>query len=1057
MARMKAVLCARQWCRRLSPLRLVDFVHSVRRDVGLEFTLMLLSTYVGVKGFLYILATDSLLPFMKDLGYDGLVYQRTVTLAYVPWGMKGLIGLLSDALPVGGYHKRFYMLAASLSGVASLVCLLCLARETARHAAWLIGLLFFCVHVQIATVDLMCEGMYSQVMVAKPRVGANLVTFVNACTTVGAFVGRIIVGPVSDRFGARPLFLVALPVALQSLLPIALNYLMEERVRPGCTLLTEKLRDHKKVFLMAFAVAAGASGVAVLTLVGGRGTTYILPYCGVVSVLLVVLCAVCLPPQLAKCNVFFFLDRILHVSISGALDFFYTASPACVPDGPHFDYTYYSTYTAVAGTLATWLGLVLFQLALSSWTYRSIFWLTSAVRILASLFDYVMTTRLNLRLGIPDKFMYLFGDAIILSVIGTLSHMPGVILTSRLCPPRIESTVYAILAGISNFGHSVSTLLGIRAIKAANITTTATDGHACNFENLPALVLIAHCVLPMASIPLALFLLPSTPMDESLEHFDSDCMRRESEAGAEAGVSSDEATRDVHRRTVERRTRGGKVAETELALMETRGENRTRARENRTFGACVHHALSTTDDEDSGGYRDEDEFDATRKPRIFGRERIYTDGDVDLGNATTFQVLPVLGDDHEGGDLTDAMGVPVFFPFSRRGQRGGVAAPWKKDGEESGGHEESREKRPQARNARVRRGATGQRPRTSYSLCASDQLSPTDSPRGCFSGQDSELTFAVSSEEDASEGPNADSVRRASADEQGVCVVGHHAVAAEHMRRPFSPFSSSSLSFEEEEERAGRRSGRSAVYEEEDRSEDGERRSTFASDSGRVDGEAGEFGDDEVLFASEDAETTAALPVEHAEENMGKWRRNTEENVSSDSRSTATPPYTKARLPPPSSNLPDRDSPSFLLESETPSAPVSYISTPLSVQSASVSASVSCSSSVRHSPFPSSFTSSSPTDLGWGAGAHRGRREDKSPSGPPLAQAARRADADPSSLGMHAVFSDTFGPRRTFVEETRPQLDLDAEDGSQRSTLGDETASTEDKDLYLFHQTEEER
>ncbi|KEP66316.1 UNVERIFIED_CONTAM: folate/biopterin transporter subfamily protein [Hammondia hammondi] len=1000
---------------------------------------------------------------MKDLGYDGLVYQRTVTLAYVPWGMKGLIGLLSDALPVGGYHKRFYMLGASLSGVASLVCLLCLARETARHAAWLIGLLFFCVHVQIATVDLMCEGMYSQVMVAKPRVGANLVTFVNACTTVGAFVGRILVGPVSDRFGARPLFLVALPIALQSLLPIALNYLMEERVSPGCTLLTEKLRDHKRVFLMAFAVAACASGVAALTLVGGRGTTYILPYCGVVSVLLVVLCAVCLPPQLAKCNVFFFLDRILHVSISGALDFFYTAAPACVPNGPHFDYTYYSTYTAVAGTLATWLGLVLFQLALSSWTYRSIFWLTSAVRILASLFDYVMTTRLNLRLGIPDKFMYLFGDAIILSVIGTLSHMPGVILTSRLCPPRIESTVYAILAGISNFGHSVSTLLGIRAIKAANITTTATDGHACNFENLPALVLVAHCVLPMASIPLALFLLPGTPMDESLDHFDSDCMRRESETGAEAGVSSDEATRDVHRRTVERRTRGGKVAETELALMETRGENRTRARENRTrarenrtFGACVHHALNTTDDEDTGGYRDEDEFDMTRKPRIFGRQRSYAEGDVDLANATTFQVLPVLGDDHEGGDLTEAMGVRVFFPFSRRGEGGGVAGGWEKGGERSDRHEESREKRLQARNARVWQGETGQRPRISYSLCASDQVSPTDSPKACFSGEDSEL---VSSEERESEVPDADSVRRDSADEQGVCVVGRHAVAAEHMRAPLSPFSSFSLSFEEEK-RAGRRSRRSAVYEEEDTSEDGERRPPFASDSGRLGGEAGKFGE-EVPFASEDAETTAALPVEHAEESMRKWRRNAEENVSSDSRSTATPPYSKACLPPipPNSNLPARDSPSFLLESEAPSVPVSCISTPLSGLSASVSASVSCSSSVRQSPLPSSSASSSRTDFWWDAAASRGRREGKCPSGPPLAGAAPLADTEPSSLGTHAVFSDTFrGPRRTFVEETRPQLDLDAEDGNPCSTFGDnETASTEDKGMYLFFQHGEEQ
>ncbi len=37
-----------------------------------------------------------------------------------------------------------------------------------------------------------------------------------------------------------------------------------------------------------------------------------------------------------------------------------------------------------------------------------------------------------------------------------LEFMAGVVLTSKLCPRELESTVYALLAGYQNFGQVVS-------------------------------------------------------------------------------------------------------------------------------------------------------------------------------------------------------------------------------------------------------------------------------------------------------------------------------------------------------------------------------------------------------------------------------------------------------------------------------------------------------------------------------------------------------------------------------------------------------------------------
>ena len=93
---------------------------------------------------------------------------------------------------------------------------------------------------------------------------------------------------------------------------------------------------------------------------------------------------------MAKYNVFLFICGVFNASISGALDFFYTAAaPACMPGGPNFSDTYYSAYTALIGPVAQWVGIVgifLYQQFLSGWTFRYVFWLTAAIRALASLF-----------------------------------------------------------------------------------------------------------------------------------------------------------------------------------------------------------------------------------------------------------------------------------------------------------------------------------------------------------------------------------------------------------------------------------------------------------------------------------------------------------------------------------------------------------------------------------------------------------------------------------------------------------------------------------------------
>mmetsp|Transcript_80291 Transcript_80291/g.215202 ORF Transcript_80291/g.215202 Transcript_80291/m.215202 type:complete len:85 (+) Transcript_80291:1336-1590(+) len=59
----------------------------------------------------------------------------------------------------------------------------------------------------------------------------------------------------------------------------------------------------------------------------------------------------------------------------------------------------------------------------------------------------------------------MFGDAVIGPAIGSIAFMPAVVLTSKLVHRGLESTTFALLAGFSNFGGTVSSQIGIFVTK----------------------------------------------------------------------------------------------------------------------------------------------------------------------------------------------------------------------------------------------------------------------------------------------------------------------------------------------------------------------------------------------------------------------------------------------------------------------------------------------------------------------------------------------------------------------------------------------------------------
>ncbi|EPY25946.1 hypothetical protein AGDE_11618 [Angomonas deanei] len=153
------------------------------------------------------------------------------------------------------------------------------------------------------------------------------------------------------------------------------------------------------------------------------------------------------------------------------------------------------------------MGSVLFASFFSQHKYVWVFVITTVLQMAGSIFDLIIVKRWNIAIGIPDHAMYLMGDSIVYEICFVFSIMPQQILMSRLCPRGTESMSFALLAGISSAGNSLSGVIGSLMMEFK--WPVYNTKKRCDFSNLPYLIIVGHLCLPILIVPLAFLLLPN--------------------------------------------------------------------------------------------------------------------------------------------------------------------------------------------------------------------------------------------------------------------------------------------------------------------------------------------------------------------------------------------------------------------------------------------------------------------------------------------------------------------------------------------------------------------
>jgi len=395
--------------------------------------------------------------WVNTLGTDTTTFDVLYPASRAPFGIKTLWGSLSDALPFGGYHKRFYILwgaSVSTACITGMIYLYETCKPTEKDAlgnniyecgptgpkgdkeyyyATILTLLYFGCEYGQATVDSLTQARYTELMkmMGTPTIVSFVWFLINSCTLMSAW-GNLLLQ--EGSWGI--LLYLALPMAIPFLIPAALNWLAEEPAKTFCSPDCAKVTKHRGYFAMAMVLAVGAIGGTVLTVLFPKYNLTRGAYYASLAAIFFLMGYQVMPRKIADPALYMFLCSALRLFFPGSLQTFYigrntqqgidaciaasasagaqyTAAQCqelgmshtwedgtlpeyvCVPGGPGFPLWYYQFFGSLIGAAAGTVAVFIFEKVIVFWNVRAAFWVTTVFQMFSTMLEIAVLERWN--------------------------------------------------------------------------------------------------------------------------------------------------------------------------------------------------------------------------------------------------------------------------------------------------------------------------------------------------------------------------------------------------------------------------------------------------------------------------------------------------------------------------------------------------------------------------------------------------------------------------------------------------------------------------------------
>lgn len=474
-------------------------------------------------------------------------------------GIETITAVLSDSLPIRGYHWRWHMV------IGLSVCIMGLFRIAGFEPPqglpgagdqWSAanGMVseFFMFSLGYAAVCTLIRPQAARLVRAAraDTLAAHLFFLANGATVFSAWNlllpaddGNV------DPWRYKVLIYLAIPCCIPSLMLAVLNWMVE---RPdedtSCRPRLQAARENPSLFKLSLVIwITTATGMLVQWnswRVWGIDTKWLswTVYLGG-AVIILICCKVWLEPTIANAAIFIFVSRSLFLRIDFVLHYWYIADRSCftsagITIGPDFDNSLYQMLSGYSDLVTWFASAYLFHRFVQHWNVVTVFWWMTIGSCIVSLFELVIVERWDQKLfgldpnGDPSyslDVMFLVLSLLARKSASVLHNLPVMLLIFNLVPTTMGRQVMAVLTSVDSLGTILAYISGSLASEALGISFSPPDlarpgarpgGWDCEnparygISSLGWLLLLSCAILRLAVLPLCCCLLPQRAFNE---------------------------------------------------------------------------------------------------------------------------------------------------------------------------------------------------------------------------------------------------------------------------------------------------------------------------------------------------------------------------------------------------------------------------------------------------------------------------------------------------------------------------------------------------------------
>ncbi|XP_062015346.1 probable folate-biopterin transporter 4 [Rosa rugosa] len=487
---------------------MIEWLKRLRAAFGASFLWLVCLIYFtqGFRSFVWTAVSYQLKDTLKLSPSSS---QFLFSIAFFPWSIKPLYGILSDCIPIKGRKRVPYLVIAT---VLSLVPWPILGlNATSRSSMWLLITFLTVQNLGSAMADVVVDAMIAEA-VRHERVSfaGDLQSISWLAMAFGGICGSLTGGFALTNFHIHTIFLLF--SVLPSIQLLSCGLVEENSVdskgfpefselkssdavngnsssldedsfseKKSNTSITRRKKSNKgskkKTVSSKVQVTRKADSLASQWFQSLKAATFSL-------------CRAFKQPIILRPMAWFFLAHVSIPNLSTVMFYYQT-------EFLNLEASFLGT-ARVVGWLGLMLGTFVYNKYLKRMKLRRILMWSQVGLAFLTLLDIVLVSRVNLTFGISDRIMVLCGSALS-DAVNQFKFMPFLILSGQLCPPGIEGTLFALFMSINNLGSTLGSFVGAGLASLLSISSGSFD------NLLLGIVVQVLCIF----IPIAfLFLIP---------------------------------------------------------------------------------------------------------------------------------------------------------------------------------------------------------------------------------------------------------------------------------------------------------------------------------------------------------------------------------------------------------------------------------------------------------------------------------------------------------------------------------------------------------------------